>query len=1326
MKTKLYLLSLLSMICSFGFSQVDVDLQLQAAESVIQSNLTSVQPVYEPGDIYTIPVVVHVLHKGEYLDNTPTYVEQPYSTNISYEQITSAINNLTDRFRNTWAPYWENEDTNGNLPRISTDAGIEFRLANRDPNGNPTNGILRHDYSSNATYVEKGLVTTGVDTNIETILSATGWPRENYLNIWVVSEINDNDGGCGSVTLSSFPQTQLDAQDGVIVQWNRFGYGAFANTNMAMNSDLTEAVGTYLGLYQTWRNTPTCEAANAESDCSSQGDMVCDTPPTPRNCSAMCSSRCSAPNGEPSMQTYDTVLDVYPDTYNYMDDTGQQCKRRFTQGQVDRMRTTLQTLRSNLGNYIWVQEPVHNLSATISIERVGYNKYQPTVIFENSGDFTESTWSLTVSVDEDQTISHTIDSELLGSIDARSTWNVTFPVIQLVDFSTFNITVSVTNANDAYAQDNSDTYTLVKTQDSYLKIESQYNGTAAYACVMLYDVDNDKLLVDGRKYYGSSFNSIRRKALEGYKFIGYGEDLYGNVFPNYIMFSSSSTDGIHTGARNIVDHYYIPPGNYIMQFSSNQTWLNGPYAGQHAVLSSRSCQNGCYLSVGYNEEEPLYYVSDASEDYDSDPIFGGIYLPAEVDFDNPIEYPFTVPTNFVSTEASCLPENINGLCDASVQSVSLPEFTTYNEALGATHASLVTEIISQGYKQIDSVRFVLSTDETFSAIVKDTTVRSVVVAEEYFPRKPKTELVVSDLQELTTYWFKSYVDGVESDVVQFTTFENACESNSVTYNGVEYRVVAIGNRCWFAENLRTDRLRGGASLQNCNPDAFEDFVTKWGQVGDSQTPAFAHAEGELDNSVKGNIYNGWAVQTGELCPTGWRVMSHYDLYYLDSLIGPGVEAKIYPTPDDPLANAYRMTGTDNYGLRLGSVTGGSVSYGNDWFGGSSYWTKNQWPESVIGAQPEDFIPKADILTFNAISKFNKFPLFNYGGIQSSNTTFETAISQNATQSVLSRGHVVRCVTGGVIPEEINGNLQITKGVQVLDDFGNATNITRYERTCNFTPWATVHTEDPLITDECGVCGGKGIPDGYCDCQGNVEDAIGICGGSCDEDLNGDGICDVALRAFVDGCTSPEIDGKTYSVIAIGNQCWFTENLNTSVYANGDAIGEVQDSEAWSSTTNGAWCYYDNDANNETDKAKLYNWYAVTDTRGVCPTGWHVPTDEDWKQLETLASVPRAELNSNGYRGISTGSGALIGPSSTLGFSGDFGGIRVDNDGSFREINNAGYYWTTDDYFSFKPRYANSAWHRGIFANVDAIGRYHDTWQTSGTKGHGMSVRCILD
>jgi uncharacterized protein (TIGR02145 family) len=91
-------------------------------------------------------------------------------------------------------------------------------------------------------------------------------------------------------------------------------------------------------------------------------------------------------------------------------------------------------------------------------------------------------------------------------------------------------------------------------------------------------------------------------------------------------------------------------------------------------------------------------------------------------------------------------------------------------------------------------------------------------------------------------------------------------------------------------------------------------------------------------------------------------------------------------------------------------------------------------------------------------------------------------------------------------------------------------------------------------------------------------------------------------------------------VTIGTQVWMTKNLDVSTFRNGDPIPEAKTDEEWKKAGENkqpAWCYYDNDPANGAKYGKLYNWYAVNDSRGLAPVGYHIPSDAEWTKLEVF-------------------------------------------------------------------------------------------------------------
>jgi len=101
-------------------------------------------------------------------------------------------------------------------------------------------------------------------------------------------------------------------------------------------------------------------------------------------------------------------------------------------------------------------------------------------------------------------------------------------------------------------------------------------------------------------------------------------------------------------------------------------------------------------------------------------------------------------------------------------------------------------------------------------------------------------------------------------------------------------------------------------------------------------------------------------------------------------------------------------------------------------------------------------------------------------------------------------------------------------------------------------------------------------------------------------------------------SDPEIiednNGNKYSTVKIGDQTWMAENLNASNFNNGDPIANIEGTTEWRESRDPAWVYYNNNPENGESSGKLYNWFAVNDSRNICPSGWKVPDKQDFEQL----------------------------------------------------------------------------------------------------------------
>jgi uncharacterized protein (TIGR02145 family) len=205
------------------------------------------------------------------------------------------------------------------------------------------------------------------------------------------------------------------------------------------------------------------------------------------------------------------------------------------------------------------------------------------------------------------------------------------------------------------------------------------------------------------------------------------------------------------------------------------------------------------------------------------------------------------------------------------------------------------------------------------------------------------------------------------------------------------------------------------------------------------------------------------------------------------------------------------------------------------------------------------------------------------------------------------------------------------------------------------------------------------------------------------------------------------EGNVYKTIVIGTQEWMAENLNTSIYRNGDPIPSNLNNATWSTTTSGAWVYYNNDASNACPYGKLYNWYTCVDARGLCPIGWHVPSDAEWSLLinflDPNSSGGYYTPNDAGGKMRTTGiiedsTGIWLAPNIDATNISGFSGVPAGDfyyTGTYGNIGNYAYWWSSSAVGS------NSAMMRYLRGDITA-----SAISSNSEKQNGISVRCLRD
>ncbi|MBN2012419.1 T9SS type A sorting domain-containing protein [candidate division KSB1 bacterium] len=208
-------------------------------------------------------------------------------------------------------------------------------------------------------------------------------------------------------------------------------------------------------------------------------------------------------------------------------------------------------------------------------------------------------------------------------------------------------------------------------------------------------------------------------------------------------------------------------------------------------------------------------------------------------------------------------------------------------------------------------------------------------------------------------------------------------------------------------------------------------------------------------------------------------------------------------------------------------------------------------------------------------------------------------------------------------------------------------------------------------------------------------------------------------------TITDIDGNAYNIIKIGDQWWMTENLKVTHYRNGDPIPNVAGASEWSNLSTGAYCNYDNTMDNTATYGSLYNWHAVNDSRNIAPAGWHVPTDDEWKQLEMYLGMSQSDADATGSRGSNEGSkmagNAALWYDGNLENNAAFGESGLSMlPGGFRHYDNRnfGYMGTFAHFWSSTASGSDYAWTRHLHYTRPDVSR------NGNDKRYGFSVRCV--
>ena len=493
---------------------------------------------------------------------------------------------------------------------------------------------------------------------------------------------------------------------------------------------------------------------------------------------------------------------------------------------------------------------------------------------------------------------------------------------------------------------------------------------------------------------------------------------------------------------------------------------------------------------------------------------------------------------------------------------------------------------------------------------------------------------------------------------------------TVNYHGYDYLLVEIGEQCWFAENLRATDYSNGDSMQGGLTN------DEWSITTEGAQTIYDNDSTNLVNY--GRSYNWYAASDPRgACPSGWRVPNTENLTQLTDHLGGAAIAG-----DALKANVFGDFGDENsnssgFGMRAGGNRS-LVGYFSELGSHGYIWSTTPLLDQA-NARSRSFLSTSDEVG---------------DGYTYRRTGFSVRCLKIVTDTCFDPD------SDGVCPE---------------DEISGCTD----ETACNFDAEATHDDESCIPNHEAG----SSCDDGDDNTFNDAWDAeTCTCAGTPAVAEDGSGPCE--------GVGTVTYHGYEYQLVEIGDQCWFAENLRNEHYANGDAIpGDLSDGE-WNSTTNGAMTVYgegtstvyngsDDEVSNLTDYGRLYNWYAVDDARGLCPSGWHVPTDGEFMTLEMELGMSESEANGTDWRGTDQGTQMKSSPedspswngTNSSGFSGLAGGNRY-YDGDFYSGGNLGCFWSASAGGTY-------AWGRVLGGGYTEV-----VFRNNYYLRHGFSVRCL--
>ena len=582
---------------------------------------------------------------------------------------------------------------------------------------------------------------------------------------------------------------------------------------------------------------------------------------------------------------------------------------------------------------------------------------------------------------------------------------------------------------------------------------------------------------------------------------------------------------------------------------------------------------------------------------------------------------------------------------------------------------------------------------------------------------------LTNLTPKTTYFVRAYATNsagtAYGNEISFITSDSSivmgipCPGTPTVkdIDGNTYNTVQIGTQCWTKENLRVSKYRDGTiiPLDESGGTNGDEFGEKWSIRTEGARTSLGNSVGIFQ--VFGYLYNWYTIENQKgICPVGWHSPNNKEWNILNEFLGGDFISgiKLKDTLFWNIDPNNISTNESGFSARPGgwrSSTGSFTKTNNGPPREGSFWSLSD----TIDFYEFAWYRKVALTNNRFISeKQSKLAGFSVRCLKdtlssvSIPTLTTTAITAITTTSATSGGNITSDGGASITGRGIVWSTSTNPTIALTTKTSNGTGTGSFTSTLtNLTPKTTYYVR-AYATNSAGTGYGNEI-------SFTTSDSSSVMGIPCPGTP-----------------TVKDIDGNVYNTVQIGTQCWTKENLRVTKYRDGSVIQFDESGgttgngtgQTWGNRTAGARTVYGHSAANLATYGYLYNWYAAVDSKGLCPSGWHLPSDAEWTMLTNYLGGESIAGGKMKFTGTTYWDSPNTGATNESGFSALPGGDR-NTEGSFGNFIGYALFWSsTKITINFTSNYA---WNRILYYDNGNVGR-----RSYYSKSSGASVRCLRD